>query len=194
MVFFLSASSLKLLNAVETGLVVEFEAELFEPHPEGVPTAVFAEDELGSVEADGLGGHDLVGALVFEDPVLMDAGLVGEGVGTHHRLVGRHRDSGETGHHVAGANDLGRVDPGVDPEVLTPGAQRHDDLFEAGITGALADSVDGHLHLACARPDGRETVGRGHPEIVVTVGGPDHVGASGCLGAKPADQLEIFIR
>ena len=65
--------------------------------------------------------RDLVGVLVLENPILMDSGLVGEGGGAHHRFVGRHRDSGEARDHVAGADDLGRVDAGVHTKVTKGG-------------------------------------------------------------------------
>ncbi len=121
-------------------------------------------------------------------------GLVGEGVGADHRLVGRHRDAGVAGHHVAGADDLGGVDTGFHPEVPVAGPQGHDHLFEAGVAGPLADPVDGDLGLTGAGPDPGQGVCGGHPEVVVTVGRPDDAVASRGLGAEPVDELEVLLR
>ena len=43
----------------------------------------------------------------------------------------------------------------------------------AGVAGALADAVDGHLHLTCAVEHAGHGVGRGHAQVVVAVGGED---------------------
>jgi hypothetical protein len=46
--------------------------------------------------------------------------------------------------------------------------QGHHQLLQGGVAGPLADSVDRDLRLARAGADGRERVGRGQPEVVVT--------------------------
>ena len=48
-------------------------------------------------------------------------------------------------------------------------AQRHDDLFERGVAGALAEAVDRDLDLAGAGLDRGQRVGRGEPQVVVAV-------------------------
>ncbi len=63
-------------------------AEFFEALFEHAAAAVFAEHEVGRWHADGLGRHDLVGERVGHHAVLVDAGLVGEGVGSDDGLVG----------------------------------------------------------------------------------------------------------
>ena len=55
-------------------------------------------------EADVLGVHDFVGRALFEHAVLMDAGLVGEGVLADDRLVPLHLDAGDVGHQPAGGH------------------------------------------------------------------------------------------
>ena len=57
-------------------------------------------------EAHRFGLHDLVGLLVLENPVLMDAGLVGEGVVADDRLVDRDRDAGDLRKQAARRIDL----------------------------------------------------------------------------------------
>ena len=48
------------------------------------------------VAADILSAHDLVGLTTLEDTVLVDTGLVCEGIGTHDGLVGLYREAGDT--------------------------------------------------------------------------------------------------
>ena len=45
------------------------------------------DDTVVVVDADGAGVNDLIRQLVLEHAVLVDAGLVREGVGAHDRLV-----------------------------------------------------------------------------------------------------------
>ena len=50
-----------------------------------------------------------------------------------------------------------------------PRPQRHHDLLERRVAGALAEAVDRHLDLAGAGLDRGERVGRREPEVVVAV-------------------------
>ncbi len=59
--------------------------------------------------------------------------------------------------------------PGAVPEDVLAGTQRHDDLFERAITGALADSVDGAFDLPCPGLYGGDGVGYSQTEIVVAM-------------------------
>ena len=45
----------------------------------------------------------------------------------------------------------------------------HDDLFEGGVAGALAEAVDRGVHVGRAGLDAGQGVGRGHAEVVVGV-------------------------
>ena len=63
-------------------------AEVGESLFEEAAAAVFAKDEVGGGDADGFRGHDLVGEGVGHHAVLVDAGLVGERVGSDDGLVG----------------------------------------------------------------------------------------------------------
>ena len=73
-------------------LALELEAELGERLAEGVAPRVLAEHQLVRGPADRLGRHDLVGDRRLEHAVLVDPGLVGEGVVAHDRLVGLHHE------------------------------------------------------------------------------------------------------
>ena len=65
-------------------------AQVRDALPQGVPAAVLAQHQVGLRQADVLGVHDLVGAALLEHAVLVDAGLVGEGVPADDRLVALH--------------------------------------------------------------------------------------------------------
>ena len=76
-------------------LAVERDAELLAPPLNGVAARVLAEDERRLRHADFLRPHDLVGATVLQHAVLMDAGLVREGVAPDDGLVCLHVLAGE---------------------------------------------------------------------------------------------------
>ena len=160
---------------VELG-VGELVAELLQAGAQGVPAGVLAEHQVAVGEADVGGLHDLEGRSLLQQAGLVDARLVGEGVAADDRLVALHHVAGQVAHHAAGARDLlGLDDAGLGVEVVAARAQRHDDLFERGVAGALADAVDGALDLARAGAHRGQRVGRGQAEVVVAVAADDHV-------------------
>ncbi len=57
-------------------------------------------------DAYGLRGHDLVGERVDDHAVLVNAGGVGEGVGSYDGLVGRGAEADALGKHLAGGEEL----------------------------------------------------------------------------------------
>ena len=65
-------------------------------------------------------------------------------------------------------------------EVIAPGADRHHDLFERGVAGALAQTVDRALDLARAVGDAGERVRDREAEVVVAVRGDDEVALAPC--------------
>ncbi len=68
-------------------------------------------------------------------------------------------------------------------------AHGHDNFFERGVAGALADAVDGALDLAGSGGDGRHGVGYRHAEIVMAVGGDSDVLDSLDAAADGCDQF-----
>ena len=87
-------------------------AEFGEAMLEGAAAGVFAENDVVGGDADGLGRHDLVGERVGEHAVLVDAGLVREGVGADDGLVGRAAEADDLGQHLAGGVELRHDDVG----------------------------------------------------------------------------------
>ena len=84
--FFLSASSLKRLNAWLSVWPRDLVAQVHQRRLQRVAAGVLAEhDRAGVVDADRLGGHDLVGRALLQHAVLVDAGLVLERVAARRR-------------------------------------------------------------------------------------------------------------
>ena len=76
-------------------LAREVVAERLGPIGQRGPAAVFAEHQVGLREADVLRPHDFVRRALLEHAVLVDAGLVGEGVAADDRLVPLHLHAGD---------------------------------------------------------------------------------------------------
>ena len=105
--------------------------------------------------------------------MLVDARLVGEGVLADDRFVGRELDAGDRGEQARSAEKLLRPDVVRAAETVGARAQRHDDLLEGRVAGALADAADRALDLARAGTDAGQRVGHAEPEVVVAMHGQD---------------------
>ncbi len=120
-------------------------------------------------QADALGGDDFIGVFRLEHAILVDAGAVGEGVGTDDGLVRLHRHVAELADQGAGAMNFAVADVGVHPEQVGAGFEDHRHLFQRTVAGPLADAVDGALDLASAHLHGTDGVGHREAQIVVAV-------------------------
>src|SRR5207248_4551044 len=112
---------------------------------------------------------DLVGPRVLEHAVLVDAGLVRERVAADDRLVRLHRLARQRRQQLTRVEEPRRLDRGVVREAVAAHAQRHHELLERRVAGALADAVYRDLHLPYAAAERREAVRDGQAEIVVAV-------------------------
>ena len=65
--------------------------------------------------------------------------------------------------------DLGGVDIGGEVEEVPPGAKRHHDLLQGGVSCPLSNAIDGALHLSGAAAEGSQAVGHGKPQVVMAV-------------------------
>src|SRR5258708_29152340 len=117
----------------------------------------------------------------------MNAGFVRESIGSDNSLVGRRAESDDLAEHLAGGVELLELDAGVDAVAIGPYIECGGDLFECRVAGALADAVDGALHLARTGCDGGERIGCGEAEVVVAMRGGD-----GALGIDAGDALAHF--
>ncbi len=154
---------------------VHFVAQLLQARAEAGTAGVLAHHQPAPGPADRLGGHDLVGRALLQHAVLVDAGLVREGVGAHDRLVRRHNDPGVAADQRADPAERLTADAApIGAVVVAARAQRHHDLLQRGVAGPLAEAVDRHLDLPRARADCRDRVGGRQPEVVVVVATVDH--------------------
>mmetsp|Transcript_18112 Transcript_18112/g.51845 ORF Transcript_18112/g.51845 Transcript_18112/m.51845 type:complete len:449 (+) Transcript_18112:778-2124(+) len=161
---------------------------------------MLAQDDAGTGlrftthQTDGLRRHDLVRRLVLDHAVLMDSGLVLEGVGPHDGLVGLALHPGVLGHHLGRGRDVDGIDaavqlPGVAELLPSLEGEGHDDLLERGVAGPLADAVDGAFQLPRTIQGAGEGVGGGQPQIVVAVGGEDDLVGPGDVVPELLDDL-----
>ena len=186
--FFLSAISLKRCERLVERVALDLEAELRQRVAQRVAARVLAEHDLVRLEPDLGRVHDLVGRALLEHAVLVDPGLVGEGVAPDDRLVGLHRVAGEARDHAARARQLAAVDLRVEAVDVAARAQQHHDLLERAVAGALADPVDGALDLARAGQHAGVGVRDREPEVVVAVDRQPHVAQA---GDEPVELLEV---
>ena len=70
--------------------------------------------------------------------ILVDAGLVGEGVGADDGLVGLHRETGDRRHQARCLDDVLGLDGGGIGHDVVPRAQRHHHLFHGRVSGPFA--------------------------------------------------------
>ena len=92
-----------------------------------------------------------------------------EGVLADDGLVGLDSHASDTANHAAGLVNLGGVGVNLDAEMVFTCVQTHDDFFNGGVAGPLADAVDAALHLACAELHSNQTIGDGQAQVIVTV-------------------------
>src|SRR5690554_7582079 len=144
---------------VQFGFGLELDTQLKQAGTESITTRMLTQHQAVGVPAYVLGTHDLVGLAMLEHAVLVNTGLMGKGIGTHNCLVRLNRETGNGGYQARRRNNVLGIDPGVDMEQILPGTYRHHDFFERGVTGTLAQAVDGALNLACTAADRCQGVG-----------------------------------
>ena len=133
------------------------------------------EDDVRIRDPDGLGGHDLIGGLLLDQAVLVDARLVGKGVGADDRLVRLDGDAGNLREETRGLVDILGLDPRMETEEVFPGLDGHDHLLHRAVPRPLADPVDRALHLTRPVFHGGQRIGRGQTQIVVAVDRDDRL-------------------
>ena len=175
-VLLLVAQRLELLEAGVQLIGLQHVAQLLQALLEGVAAGVLAQHQIVRGDAHRLGREDLVGLLVCQHAVLVDARLVQEGVAAHDGLVQRRALANDAVHRLAGAVDL----RGVDARLLArkhvgARAHGHHDLLKRGVARALAQAVDRALDLPRAAQHAAQRVGHRHTQIVVAVHGVFHL-------------------
>src|ERR1700746_3260363 len=99
----------------------------------------------------------------------MDASLVGEGVASGDGLVGLHWDARNLAQHLAGGKNLLAYHAGLVWVTIRPNMHRHQNFFERGVAGPLADAVDGALNLPSSGANCGQSIRYRHAKIVVAV-------------------------
>ena len=139
--------------------------------------------------AHHLGGHDarLEGVRAGDDPVGVDAALVGEGVLPDDGLGGDDGDPRAPGDEPGGLDDTPGVDSRGDPVDRFEGHHR---LGEVRVPRPLAEAVYRDLDLGGPCLDGGEGVCHREAEVVVAV----DVDGAVHLGNDPPDELPVCRR
>ena len=119
--------------------------------------------------ADRLRIDDLVRGPLFQKSILMNAGFVGERVLADDRLVGLRPERDDRRQQLAGRVKMFGDDARFKRQPVAARIHRHDDFFQSGIAGALANAVDGALDLSCSRLDRRQRIRRRQAQIVMAM-------------------------
>ena len=90
--------------------VAEGVAQLSQARPEGVPAGVFSQHQTAAVGADIFGTHDLVGQVILQHAILVDAGFVGKSIRANDGFIRLDDNAGVVADQLACPADLGGVD------------------------------------------------------------------------------------
>ena len=101
--------------------------------------------------------------------MLVYAGFVREGILTDDGLVSWRVHTCNARDETRCRIQAGRINSGFDVEKLSPGLDRHDDLFKAAVACTFADTVDRAFNLPRARVNGGQAISDGHAQIIVAV-------------------------
>ena len=175
-------------------VVGQFEPQVPQLGPQGGAARMLAHHQIGFGQADIGGAHDLERFGVLQHAVLMDAAFMREGVLADDGLVELHGKAGHGGNLAADVHDLGAVHAGAVGHDVIAHLQRHDHLFQGGIAGALAQTVDRAFDLPRPGFHRRQRIGRRHAKVIVAMGGKgDGVGPGHPFQQHP-DQVSAFAR
>ncbi len=174
--------------------VGQLESEFLDALAQGRAAAVLAEHEVRARHADVVRSHDLVGRVMLQHAVLVDARLVREGVLADHRLVARNRHAGDAREQAARREQALGVDAGVQAVDAFTRLQRHHDFLERAVARALADAVDRAFDLPRAATHGHQAVGHGQTEVVVAMHRERHAPDATHVLAQVAEQLGELVR
>lgn len=101
-VLLLVAEDFELLEAARKLFVRQLVPHFLQPRGESVLAGVLAQHDVIHADADGFGRENLVGLLVCQNTVLMDATFVPEGVDADNRLGQRRALADDVVHGLAG--------------------------------------------------------------------------------------------
>ena len=166
---FLITQHLEFVKASEQFVCLQMVAHLGKVGLKGVLARMLTQDDVIGLNAHGLGGEDLVGQLVGQNAVLVNARLMSEGVLAHNGLIEGGGLTDDVVDGLAGAPDLGGVDAGLHLINVGAGAHGHDHFFKRSVARALTQAVDGTLDLSRAAQHTAQGVGHRHTQVVVAM-------------------------
>src|SRR5271157_1315051 len=120
---------------------------------------MFAHYQFALIHADIFWTHDLVRGLMLQHSILMNARLMCEGVRADNRLVGLDNDARVIADELADTRYLCGVNVRIQSKDGMTRLERHDNLFERGISRAFTNPVDGDFCLPRASTDASQCVG-----------------------------------
>src|SRR5437868_7526597 len=130
---------------------------------------MLAQNDAISGSANRFRRHDFVAERVAQHAVLVNASLMRERVSTDYGLVGLRRKGNDGREQLAGVVDLLSPNASLIRHPVGAHSHGHDDLFERGISRALANAIDRALYLAGACAQRGKCVGYGESKIVMAV-------------------------
>ena len=128
----------------------ELVSQLLAAQSQRVTAGVLAQHQPRIWHAHRLRRHDFVCQRIFKHAILVNSSLVRKRIAADDSLVRLHRNARDLRQHLAGLKELLAGNRGFISIAVGADPHRHDDLFQRGIAGALADAVDGALYLSRA--------------------------------------------
>ena len=137
---------------------IELVTELFAAQTEGMAPGMLAEHQPRIGNPNRLRSHNFVGQRILQHAILMNAGFVSKRIASDDRLVRLDRNAGNLTEHLARGVKVFADNAGVIGVVVGAHPHSHNDFFQRRIPRALANTVNGALHLARARFDGSQRI------------------------------------
>ena len=147
-VFLFVSEGLEPVEGVFQGILAEVIAQILKLRAERRSPRMFAHDERGFSDANRLWRHDLVGFGMLQYTVLMNTALMSKGISANDCFVVLHRKICHRRDQSRGARKHFSLDTSLEGQQVVAGANSHHDLFERGISGPFAKTVDRAFDLA----------------------------------------------
>ena len=164
-------------------LAIQFHSVHAQAMAKGSTSATGSQYDGIVIDTHFLGVHNLISGNVLQHSILMDTTTVGKRILTHNGLVGLNGHVHQRTYHTAGGINLCGVDVGFNTQVGM-GLENHGHLFQTGVSGTFANTVDGNLHLTGTIEHTGNGICGCHTQVVVAMGRQD-----ACSGRKSVYML-----
>ena len=146
------------------------------------------------LHTDQLRCDDFVGFRVLQHTILMDPGLVCVGITADDGFVARNRHAGKAADQIACALRFLQYHTHFFLIIIFADVERNCNFLKCRISCTLSDAVDGALYPKRAIFDCSQSVRRCHPQIVVAMGGENHLIKAGYILLQIFEQITEFGR